>query len=195
MGSDMKNVAVLLGSLSENSINKTLAKAIEKLAEGRLRFDYLDIAALPFYNNDLWDNPPATVTDLKHRVEAADAVLIVTPEFNRSFPAIIKNALDWGSRPYGQSSWSGKPLAVAGASPGGVGTAAGQSQLRAVLPVLGFVVMGQPEVYFQFQPGLIDEHFEVTDDQSRAFLEGFISSFVSWIDRHGERGSLSVAAE
>lgn len=191
----MKNVAVLLGSLSENSINKTLAKAIEKLAEGRLRFDYLDIAALPFYNNDLWDNPPAAVTGLKHRVEAADAVLIVTPEFNRSFPGIIKNALDWGSRPYGQSSWSGKPLAVAGASPGGIGTAAGQSQLRSVLPVLGFVVMGQPEVYFQFQPGLIDEHFEVTDDQSRGFLAGFVDSFISWIDRHGERGALSVAAE
>lgn len=195
MGSDMKNVAVLLGSLSENSINKTLAKTFEKLGEGRLRFDYLDIAALPFYNNDLWDNPPAAVTDLKRRVESADAVLIVTPEFNRSFPGIIKNALDWGSRPYGQSSWSGKPLALAGASVGAIGTAAVQSQLRSVLPVLGFVVMGQPEVYFQFQPGLIDEHFEVTDDQSRAFLAGFVDSFVSWIDRHGENRALGIAAE
>lgn len=191
----MKNVAVLLGSLSENSINKTLAKTLEKLGEGRLRFDYLDIAALPFYDNDLWDNPPAAVTDLKHRVEAADAVLIVMPEFNRSFPGIIKNALDWGSRPYGHSSWSGKPLAVAGASPGGIGTAAGQSQLRSVLPVLGFVVMGQPEVYFQFQPGLIDEHFEVTDDQSRTFLAGFVDSFVSWIDQHGEPQTRAEAAE
>jgi chromate reductase, NAD(P)H dehydrogenase (quinone) len=191
----MKNVAVLLGSLSENSINRTLAKTFEKLGEGRLRFDYLDIAALPFYNNDLWDNPPAAVTDLKHRVEAADGVLIVMPEFNRSFPAIIKNALDWGSRPYGQSSWAGKPLAIAGASPGGIGTAAGQSQLRAVLPVLGFVVMGQPEVYFQFQPGLIDEHFEVVDDQSRAFLGGFVDSYVSWINRYGEPVARAVAAE
>ena len=191
----MKNVAVLLGSLSENSINKTLAKTFEKLGEGRLRFDYLDIAALPFYNNDLWDNPPAAVTDLKHRVEDADAVLIVMPEFNRSFPGIIKNALDWASRPYGQNSWTGKPLAIAGASPGGVGTAAGQSQLRAVLPVLGFVVMGQPEVYFQFQPGLIDEHFEVTDDQTRSFLAGFVDSFVSWIDQHGEPLTRAEAAE
>jgi chromate reductase len=191
----MKNVAVLLGSLSENSINKTLAKAIEKLAQGRLHFDYLDIAALPFYNNDLWNNPPAAVTELKRRVEAADAVLIVTPEFNRSFPGLIKNALDWGSRPYGQSSWIGKPLALAGASVGAIGTAAVQSQLRSVLPVLGFVVMGQPEVYFQFQPDLIDEHFEVTDDQSRAFLAGFVDSYLAWIERHGEHGSLSVAAE
>jgi chromate reductase len=191
----MKNVAVLLGSLSEKSINKTLAKAIEKLAEGRLRFDYLDIAALPFYNNDLWDNPPAAVTELKRRVEAADAVLIVTPEFNRSFPALIKNALDWASRPYGQNSWTGKPLALAGASVGAIGTAAGQSQLRSVLPVLGFVVMGQPELYFHFKPELIDEHFEVTDDQSRAFLAGFVDSYVEWIARHGEPGSLRVAAE
>lgn len=191
----MKNVVVLLGSLSENSINKTLAKAIEKLAEGRLHFDYLDIAALPFYNNDLWDNPPAAVTELKRRVEAADAVLIVTPEFNRSFPALIKNALDWASRPYGQNSWTGKPLALAGASIGAPGTAAGQSQLRSVLPVLGFVVMGQPEVYFHFQPGLIDEHFEVSDDQSRAFLAGFVDSYIAWIEQHGERSSLSVAAE
>ncbi len=191
----MKNVAVLLGSLSENSINKTLAKTFEKLGEDRLRFDYLDIAGLPFYNNDLWDQPHAAITEFKHRIEAADAVLIVMPEFNRSFPAVIKNALDWGSRPYGQNSWAGKPLALAGASPGGVGTAAGQSQLRAVLPVLGFVVMGQPEVYFQFQPGLIDEHFEVTDDQSRAFLAGFVDSFINWIDQHGERSAFGVAAE
>ena len=191
----MRKVAVLLGSLSENSINKTLAKTLEKLGEGRLQFDYLDIAALPFYNNDLWDNPPAAVTDLKHRVEAADAVLIVMPEFNRSFPAVIKNALDWASRPYGHNSWTGKPLAIAGASPGGIGTAAGQSQLRAVLPVLGFVVMGQPEVYFQFKPGLIDEHFEVTDDQTRAFLGGFVDNFVVWIERHGEPVALAAAAE
>jgi chromate reductase len=191
----MKDVVVLLGSLSENSINKTLAKAIEKLAGGRLRFEYLDIAALPFYNNDLWDHPPTAVTELKRRVETADAVLIVTPEFNRSFPALIKNALDWASRPYGQNSWTGKPLALVGASIGAVGTAAGQGQLRSILPVLGFVVMGQPEVYLHLQPGLIDEHFEVTDDQSRAFLAGFVDSYVAWIERHGAHDGLSVAAE
>lgn len=191
----MKNVAVLLGSLSEKSINKALAKAIEKLAQERLKLDFLDIGSLPFYNNDLWDNPPASVTDLKTRVAAADAVLIVMPEFNRSFPAVIKNALDWGSRPYGQNSWTGKPLAIAGASPGGIGTAAGQNQLRTTMPLLGFVVMGQPEVYFQFTPGIIDEHFDVTNDQSRDFLAGFADKFADWIDRHGEHRKLSVAAE
>lgn len=195
MGTDMKNVAVLLGSLSEKSINKTLTKALEKLAHGRLQFDVLDIGSLPFYNNDLWDNPPASVIDLKNRVESADAVLIVMPEFNRSFPAVIKNALDWASRPYGSNSWNGKPLAIAGASPGGIGTAAGQNQLRATLPLYGFVVMGQPEVYFQFTPGIIDEHFDVTNEQSRGFLAGFVDKYVEWIDRHGERSALSVAAE
>jgi chromate reductase len=191
----MKNVAVLVGSLSAKSINRTLAQALEKLGGGRVRFDYLDIGALPFYNDDLWDNPPAAVLDLKKRVVDADAVLIVMPEYNRSFPAIIKNALEWGSRPYGQNAWGDKPLAMAGASPGAIGTAAGQNQLRATLPLYGFVVMGQPEVYLQFNPGLIDEHFEVTDEQSRGFLENFVDKFVDWIERYGERREVSVAAE
>ena len=191
----MKNVAVLVGSLSANSINRTLAKTIEKLADGRLQFTYPDIGSMPFYNNDLWDNPPAAVTDLKHSVEAADAILIVMPEFNRSFPAVIKNALDWASRPYGENSWTGKPLALAGASPGAYGTAIGQSQLRATLPLYGFVVMGQPEVYFQFKAGLIDENFEVIDEQSRGFLENFVDKYVEWIDRHGELSHQAIAAE
>jgi len=191
----MKNVAVLVGSLSSRSINRTLAKALEKLGEGRLRFDYLDIGALPFYNDDLWDNPPAAVLDMKQRIVDADAVLIVMPEYNRSFPALIKNALEWGSRPYGQNAWGDKPLAMAGASPGAIGTAAGQNQLRATLPLYGLVVMGQPEVYLQFKPGLIDEHLEITDEQSRGFLENFVDKFVEWIERHGQHHALSVAAE
>jgi Predicted flavoprotein len=191
----MKTVAVLLGSLSEKSVNKSFAKALEKLADGRLRFDYLDIAALPFYNDDLWSNPPDAVTSLKQRVEAADGVLIVTPEFNRSFPGLIKNAIDWGSRPWGHNSWAGKPLAVVGASPGNIGTAAGQGHLRSIVPVLGFIQMGQPEVYFTIKPGLIDEHSEVTDDQTRGFLVGFLDDFDRWIDQHGTRPAVAVAAE
>ena len=191
----MKNVLVLVGSLSQASINRSLAKAIENLADTQLHFDYFDLAGLPHYNNDLWDNPPGAVTDLKHRVEAADAVLIVTPEINRSYPAIIKNALDWASRPYGQNSWAGQPLAIAGASPGAIGTAAGQNHLRTTLPIYGFVVMGQPEVYFQFKAGLIDDRFEVTDEQSRGFLQNFVDKFVEWIEHHGEDRALRVAAE
>lgn len=191
----MKTVAVLVGSLAHNSINRQLAKSVEKLASGRLHFDYIDLGALPHYNNDLWENPPAVVLDLKTKVEAADAVLIVMPEVNRSFPAIIKNTLDWASRPYGDNSWTGKPLGLIGTSPSPVGTAAGQNQMRATLPLYGFVVMGQPEVYLQFKPGLIDENHEVTDDLTRAFLAGYVDKFVAWIDKHGKRAAQIAAAE
>lgn len=190
----MKKIAVLLGSLSEKSINKALAKSIERLAEGRLQFDYVDIASLPFYNNDIEANPPGSVTRLKAQVEAADAVLIVMPEFNRSFPAVIKNALDWASRPYGHNSWQSKPLALAGASPGGTGTAVGQNHLRTILPLLGFIVMGQPEIYFQFTPGVFDDHFDVTNDQARTLLAGFVDKYVDWIDHHGTP-AIRAAAE
>lgn len=191
----MKTVAVLVGSLSAQSINLSLAKALAKLAAGRLHFDFLDIASLPHYDNALWANPPESVLTLKTKVEQADGVLIVMPEINRSFPGFLKNALDWGSRPYGKSSWAHKPTAIAGASPGAVGTAAGQGHLRAILPVYNVVLMGQPELYFQSKPGLIDENFEATDEASRAFLSGYINRFADWIDQHGEVRNLDVAAE
>jgi len=191
----MKTVAVLVGSLTKNSINATFAKALEKLAAGKLQFNYLDIGSLPHYNNDLWDNPPEAVLNFKAQVLAADAVLIVMPEINRSFPGVIKNALDWGSRPWGQSSWLGKPASLVGTTPGATGTAAGQGHLRAILPLFDLIVMGQPEVYFQSKPGLIDEHFEITDDTTRGFLTGYIDKFTNFIDHHGPREALSIAAE
>ncbi|WP_375451959.1 NADPH-dependent FMN reductase [uncultured Devosia sp.] len=189
----MKIVAVLLGSLSRKSINASLAKALEKLAAPALAFDYLDIASLPHYNNDLWDNPPEAVTRFKAQVSAADAVLIVMPEINRSFPAVIKNALDWGSRPWGQSSWLGKPVSLVGMTPGTSGTAPGQGHLRTILPLFDLIVMGQPEVYLNFKPGLIDDHFEITDDTTRGFLEGYLAKFAAFIDHHGAR-DLAIAA-
>ena len=145
----------------------------------------------------LWAIPMLMTIALKDLglMALLNAVLIVMPEYNRSFPALIKNALEWGSRPYGQNAWGDKPLAMAGASPGAIGTAAGQSQLRATLPLYGLVVMGQPEVYLHFKPGLIDEHFEVTDEQSRGFLENFVDKFIEWIERHGQHHPVSVAAE
>jgi chromate reductase len=191
----MKNVAVLVASLSANSVNRKLAHTLEKLAEGKLKFDYLDLAGLPHYNNDLWTNPPTVVTDLKRRVEAADAALIVTPEYNRSFPGALKNALDWASRPYAQSSWTGMPPAIVGATPGTTGTAAGQGQLRSVLPVYGMLVMGQPEVYFNMKPGLITDDLEVTDDTTLAFLNGWVQTFSAFIERHGVDKATAIAAE
>lgn len=192
----MYTVAVMVGSLSEKSVNRTLARAIEKIAAGRLKFDYLEIGDLPHYNNDLWANPPEALTNFKAQIEAADALFIVMPEFNRSYPAVIKNALDWGSRPWGQNSWTGKPLALAGATPGTTGTAAGQNALRMTLPLYGFVVMGQPEVYFAFKQELFDDQGDVVDEKTAGFLGNFVDKFVAWIDHHGQHAApLSVAAE
>lgn len=191
---EMKKIAVLNGSIAAKSVNLTLLRALEKLANGRLQFDYVDIASLPHYDNDLWDNPPSAVTKLKHQIEAADGVLIAVPEYNRSFPGVLKNALDWASRPYGQSSWADKPVATVGATPGATGTAAGQGHLRAILPVYGMVVMGQPEVYLNMKPGLIDENFEITDETTQAFLGGFVDRFTRFVDLYGS-AQTAVAAE
>ncbi|HEY5364873.1 MAG TPA: NADPH-dependent FMN reductase, partial [Casimicrobiaceae bacterium] len=149
----MKNIVVLVGSVRAESINLKFAKALQKIAQSRFTFFYAAISELPFYNDDLWKEPPAAVLELKRRVEAADAVLFVTPEYNRSIPGVLKNAIDWGSRPWGKSSWTGKPCAIVGTTGGVVGTAVAQAQLRTIVPVLDMVLLGQPEVYFRTMPG------------------------------------------
>src|SRR6185312_4378618 len=151
----MFKVAVLVGSIRPNSTNLQFARAIEKLALGRLQFDFLEIGNLPFYDETLWENPPTSVVDLKDRIRAADAVLFVTPEFNRSIPGVLKNAIDWPSRPFGKSVWEGKPAAIVGATGGATGTAQAQAHLRSILVVLGVILMGRPEVYQTLKPGLI----------------------------------------
>jgi chromate reductase len=191
----MKNIAVAVGSLSPHSVNKKLVRTLEALAEGKLRFHYLDIAALPHYDNDLWANPPRAVVELKETIEAADGVLIATPEYNRSFPGVIKNALDWASRPYGQSSWMHKPAALTGASPGTIGTAAAQGQLRSILPLYGLILMGQPELYFYMKPGIITDELEITDETTQAFLKSWVEKFTAWVERHGEVHVPAIAAE
>jgi chromate reductase len=179
----MFTVAVLVGSLRRDSINAKLAKALGALASSRLEFRRIPLADLPLYNEDLWEAPPAAVLAFKQRVEACDAVLFLTPEYNRGIPAVLKNAFDWGTRPYGQNSWAGKPGAVAGTSPGAVATAVAQFQLRAMLVVLDVIVMGQPELYFRFSPGVFDDAGHVADDATRAVLEAWILKFEAWISR------------
>lgn len=178
----MFKVALLVGSLRHTSINQTLASALEKLSGPRLRFHKADLGSLPHYNDDLWLAPPDSMLTFKQLLEASDAVLFVTPELNRSIPGVLKNALDWGSRPWGKNSWAGKPVAIAGASPGGIGTAVAQSHLRSILPVLDCPLLGQPEVYLQFRPGLFDDDLNVTDDLTRSFLEGFLFAFEQLIE-------------
>ena len=191
----MKNVAVFVGSLHADSLNIKFAKALAKLADSRLQFDFIEISDLPHYDNALWANPPAAVQRLKHAVEAADAVLFVTPEFNRSIPGMLKNAIDWASRPWGESSWAGKPGSIVGTSIGATGTSAAQSHLRSILVMLEVLVMGQPEVYFHTTPGLIDDDFEVTDPQTRAFLQSYVEKFAAWVERFAPERRHAVAAE
>jgi chromate reductase len=178
----MKSIVVLVGSLRKDSINKKYAHALEKLATDQFSFQYADMD-LPLYNDDLWQSPPAKIVALKDAIAQADGVLIVSPEYNRSMPAVTKNAIDWASRPYGQNAWKGKAVAITGASPGAQGTAVMQSQLRSSLVILGTAVMGDPEVYISFKPELLDADGAIANEGTAKFLKGFLDSFGAWIDR------------
>jgi chromate reductase len=178
----MHQVAVIVGSLRRDSINRRFANALARLAGPALQLTLLDLSDLPLYNEDLWQAPPESVLRLKRELAAAAAVLFVTPEYNRGMPAVTKNVVDWGSRPMGESAWLGKPAAIVGTSPGAIGTAVAQSQLRGVLVGCGARLLGHPEVYFQTRPGLIADDFTVTDEKSRGFLAGFLAKFAAHIE-------------
>lgn len=177
----MKKVAVLVGSLRKGSLNQKLAEGIAKLAEGRLEFVFADLD-LPLYNEDLWANPPASVTAFKTVVDEADAVLVVTPEYNRAMSPAIKNAIDWGSRPWGQSSWTGKPAAAIGGSLGAGGALAGVIDAAKTLGIVGSTVMMHPGVYIQLSDGLFTEGNAIANDSTAEFLSGFVDAFETWIE-------------
>ena len=182
----MNTVAVLVGSLRRESLNRKFAESVGRLAAGRLEFRFVEIGDLPLYNDDLWADPPAPVLRMKREVGAADAVLFVTPEYNRSFSPAIKNAVDWGTRPWGQNSWEAKPAAILGTSPGVIGTAAAQNALKGLLVVVDTVLMGQPEVYFTYKAELFDADNNVADATTRDFLNRWIDRFAGWIERTAE---------
>lgn len=175
-------VAVIVGSLRKDSINRQFAQALARLARSRLDLHFIEIGDLPLYDQDLEAELPSAVVRFKHQIESADAVLFVTPEFNRSFSAALKNAIEWGSRPWGKSSWVGKPGAIIGATLGTVGTAAGQSQLRSVVTAIDIPLMTQPEIYLNFREGQIVDG-EFADESLRALLDGWVSRFADWIRR------------
>jgi chromate reductase len=172
------NVAVIVGSNRRDSINRKLARALVRLADGKLAASFVQIDDLPLYNQDLESPLPASVARFKAAIEETAALLIVTPEHNRSIPAVLKNALDWGTRPYGRNSWAGKAVAIIGTSPGAIGTAISQQHLRQVLGNLGALVMGG-EAYVTFKPNLIDETNAVTDSGTLRFLQSFIDQFAA----------------
>jgi chromate reductase len=180
---DKRKVAVFVGSLREGSFNRQLARALERLGEDRLEFDPVQIGQLPLYSQDFDGEYPAEGIALKAQIRAADAVLFVTPEYNRSVPGVLKNAIDLASRPYGDSAFAGLPAAVIGASVGAIGTAMAQQHLRNILSYLDMAVMPQPEAYIHFKDGLVDADGRITRQDTREFLEDFVDRFVAWIDR------------
>lgn len=185
----MYKIAVIVGSLRQESYNKKFAHALARLAQeqGTMEFNFIDIGALPLFNQDLEPNPPAAVTELKRQIEAADGVLFVTPEYNRSVPGVLKNAIDWASRPYGKNSWAGKPAAICGTSPGAIGAALAQNQLRGIISgFLDMPTMGQPEMYLQYKDELFDADHKVTNEGTQKFLAGFLSAFEKWVGTHSK---------
>lgn len=187
-------VAVFVGSSRPGSINRKFAKALAKLASAKLDFQVVEVNDLPFFDPERENNLPASVQRMKEAVAAADAVLFVTPEYNRGVPAVLKNALDWGTRPYGTNVWDSKLATVTGASPGAIGTAVAQHQLRTMLTAVGALVLGQPEVYLAYKPELIDDDGNVTDEQTAAFLQGYLDKLASLAARLSTRAAQSHAA-
>src|SRR6266849_600599 len=171
-------VAVIVGSNRRESVNRRLAQALAKLGADKIAFSFIQIDDLPLYNQDLEAELPKNVARFKSEVAAADGLLFVTPEHNRSIPTVLENAIDWGARPYGQNSWNHKPAAITGTSPGAIGTAIAQQHLRQVLGNLGVLVMGG-EAYVSFKPGLIDADGTITDENTRGFLKAFIDQLAS----------------
>ena len=176
-------IAVIVGSLRQDSINRKLATALAKLAPPEFTFTQVEIGDLPQYNQDDDADQAPAVKRMKSEIAAARGVLFVTPEYNRSIPGVLKNALDHGSRPYGQSVWGGKPAGVLGASIGAVGTALAQQHLRNVLAYLNMPTLGQPEAFIHAKEGLFDESGNI-GAASRDFLQKWMDSYVAWVKTH-----------
>jgi chromate reductase len=176
-------IVVVVGSLRRDSFNRRLADAVVKLAPSEFSFDQLQIDDLPLYNQDDDGNPAEPVKRLKNQISAAQGLLFVTPEYNRSIPGVLKNAIDHASRPYGQNAWGGKPAGVLGASIGATGTAMAQQHLRNVLAYLDVPTLGQPEAFIQVREGLFDEAGNI-GDASREFLQNWMNRYVAWVKRH-----------
>jgi chromate reductase len=179
-----KKIAVLVGSLRKESFNRKMAKALIKLAPDSLSLEIIEIGGLPLYNQDLDDNPPAAWTEFRERIKKFDGVLFVTPEYNRSVPGVLKNAIDVGSRPYGKSAWAGKPTAVVSVSPGAIGGFGSNHHLRQSLVFLDMPAMQQPEAYIGKTAELFDDRGDLTSEKTREFAGKFMKAFAAWVEKH-----------
>lgn len=177
-------IAVVVGSLRKDSINKKLANALMKLAPPEFSFKELEIGDLPLYNQDDDAKQAESVQRIKQEIKAASGLLFVTPEYNRSIPGVLKNALDNASRPYGESAWAGKPAGIMGASIGMIGSAVAQQHLRNVLAYLDVPTLGQPEVFIQIKEGFFDESGNFASEDTRKFLQQWMDRYVLWVKQH-----------
>lgn len=181
-----RKIAVFVGSLRKGSFNRKMAKVLAALAPESLELEIIEIGGLPLYNQDYDDegNPPPEYAAFREHVKPFDGVLFVTPEYNRSVPAVLKNALDVGSRPYGQSVWSGKPGAVMTVSPGAIGGFGANHHLRQSLVFLDIPTMQQPEAYIGGAAQLFDADGTITNEATRGFLTTFMTTFAAWVERN-----------
>lgn len=179
---EQRNVAVIVGSLRKASFNRMTAKTLAKLAPESLSLDIVEIGDLPLYNQDLDEAPPEPWVAFRDRIRAADAVLFVTPEYNRSMPGVLKNAIDVGSRPYGSSAWDRKPGAVISVSPGAIGGFGASHHLRQSMVFLNVPMMQQPEAYFGGAGKAFDAEGE-PNETTREFLRTFITAYAAWVER------------
>ena len=179
--SAVRDIAVFVGSLRKESLNRKLAKALAELAPSSPKLEIVEIGQLPLYNQDFDEDPSPVYVEFRARVRAADGVLFITPEYNRSVPGALKNALDVASRPYGQSAWNGKPGAVISASPGAIGGFGANHHLRQSLVFLNVPAMQQPEAYIGGADKLFDASGKLASDGTRKFLQQFIEAFTNWV--------------
>ncbi|MES2321541.1 MAG: NAD(P)H-dependent oxidoreductase [Pseudomonadota bacterium] len=180
-----RKIAVIVGSLRKESFNRKVAKTLALLAPPTLELEIIEIGQLVLYNQDDDPSPPATYLEFREKIKQFDGVLFCTPEYNRSVPAALKNAIDVGSRPYGQSAWNGKPCGVVSVSPGATGGFGANHHLRQMLVFLNMPAMQQPEAYL----GHIGDQFDgdnLTNDRTRGFLQNYIDAFATWVERHAD---------
>jgi chromate reductase, NAD(P)H dehydrogenase (quinone) len=177
-------IVLVVGSLRRDSINRRLANAVASLAPPQFSFDHARIDDLPLYNQDDDANPADAVKRLKAQIATAQGVVFVTPEYNRSVPGVLKNAIDHASRPYGQSAWAGKPAGVMGASGGGPGTSMAQQHLRNMLAYLDMPTLGQPEMFIRVEEGTFDQQGNLAAERTKKLLRTWMDRYVGWVKQH-----------
>jgi len=179
-----RDIVVIVGSLRKESFNRKMANALRELAPATLKLEIVEIGQLPLYDQDLDTDPPASWKEFRARIKKAEGVLFITPEYNRSVPAPLKNAIDVASRPYGQSAWDKKPAAVVSVSPGAIGAFGANHHLRQSLVFLNMPAMQQPEAYIGGADKLFDVSGKIANDGTRSFLTKFLEAYAAWVEKH-----------